>query len=397
MFLTAYYALRDLADLAPGERILIHAAAGGVGMAAVQLARHFGAEVFGTASPSKWAAVKALGLDETHLASSRTLEFERQFSEATGGAGFDVVLNSLAREFVDASLRLLPHGGHFIEMGKTDLRDGAQVASQHAGVAYRAFQLGEAGPDRTQQMLQELVALFERGVLQVLPHASWDVRRAPEAFRHMAQARHVGKVVLTIPQRLDDSDTVLITGGTGTLGSLVARHLVTRHGVRRLVLCSRSGGAETRAADSTGSGEILKRELEAAGAQVTIAVCDVSDRNALSALLAQHPPTAVIHTAGVLEDAALATLTPDNVTRVLAPKLDAALHLDALTAGSDLKAFVLFSSRVRRDGCSGSGQLRSCKRIYGCAGASPPCARSECHVDRLGLLGGAERTDAALE
>ncbi|MFE6856830.1 zinc-binding dehydrogenase, partial [Streptomyces sp. NPDC057674] len=121
VFLTAYHALVGLAGLTAGERVLIHAAAGGVGMAAVQLARHLGAEVYGTAGPGKWDALRPLGLEGAHLASSRTLDFESAFAAATEGRGMDVVLNSLAGEFIDASLRLLPRGGRFVEMGKTDL------------------------------------------------------------------------------------------------------------------------------------------------------------------------------------------------------------------------------------------------------------------------------------
>ena len=239
VFLTAYYALSDLAGLRPGRRLLVHAAAGGVGMAAVQLARHWGAEVFGTAGPGKWSVLRTQGFDEAHLANSRTLEFAERFRTATGGEGVDVVLNSLAREFVDASLRLLRPGGHFLEMGKTDIREADEVARRHPDVAYRAFDLQDAGPDRIQEMLGELVALFEQGVLRPLPITTWDVRRAPEAFRYLSQARNVGKIVLTVPAPLDPDGTVLITGGTGTLGGLVARRLVHEHGVRHLLLTSR--------------------------------------------------------------------------------------------------------------------------------------------------------------
>jgi NADPH:quinone reductase-like Zn-dependent oxidoreductase len=275
VFLTAYYGLFDLGRLQRGERVLVHAAAGGVGMAAVQLARHMGAEVFGTASPSKWGALRALGMDDSRLASSRDLEFEARVMKETNGRGVDVVLNSLAREFIDASLRLLPRGGRFVEMGKTDLRQADAIAAAHPGVTYRAFDLVEAGNDRIQEMLVELAGLFERGILRPLPTRVWDVRRAPDAFRYVAQARHIGKVVLTIPRAIDPEGTVLLTGGTGALGALAARHLVARHGARHLVLCSRSGG-----------GEALKEELEAQGACVTVARCDVSDRDAVRAMLA---------------------------------------------------------------------------------------------------------------
>src|SRR5882762_8966624 len=187
VFLTAYYGLVDLAGLKAGERLLVHSAAGGVGMAAVQIAKHLGAEVFGTASPGKWGALRSLGLDESHIASSRTLEFKDHFLEQTEGRGVDVVLDSLAGEFVDASLGLLPEGGRFLEMGKADIRDPGVVVETCPGVAYRAFDLAEAGPDRIQEMLVELLALFEGGVLEPLPVASWDMRRAVEAFRFMSQ------------------------------------------------------------------------------------------------------------------------------------------------------------------------------------------------------------------
>ena len=157
VFLTALYGLSELAGLRAGERVLVHAATGGVGMAAVQLARHWGAEVFATASRSKWDTLRAMGFDDDHIGDSRTVEFEGKFPSATGGAGVDVVLNSLAGEFTDASLRLLAPGGRFIEMGKTDIRDPQVVAEQYRGAQYRAFDLMEAGPDRTAAMLAEVV------------------------------------------------------------------------------------------------------------------------------------------------------------------------------------------------------------------------------------------------
>ena len=177
----------------------MHAAAGGVGIAAVQLAQHFGAEVFGTASSGKWDVLRELGLDDDHIASSRDLEFEEKFLGVTGGRGVDVVLNALAREFVDASLRLLPRGGRFVEMGKTDIRDRVDQSD----VDYRAFDLMDAGPDRIEEMLGELLDLFEAGALRPLPVTTWDVRRAPEAFRRLGQGLQVGKVVLTIPPAAD--------------------------------------------------------------------------------------------------------------------------------------------------------------------------------------------------
>ncbi len=140
--MTALHGLQDLAQLKPGERVLVHAAAGGVGMAAVQLCRHFGAEVYGTASAGKWPVLEGMGLDARHIASSRDTSFERTFLSATDGEGVDVVLNSLTGEFVDASLRLLPRGGRFLEMGVTDLRDrGSWISRKYRDVSYMAFVL----------------------------------------------------------------------------------------------------------------------------------------------------------------------------------------------------------------------------------------------------------------
>jgi acyl transferase domain-containing protein/NADPH:quinone reductase-like Zn-dependent oxidoreductase len=352
VFLTAYHGLAELARLRPGERLLVHSAAGGVGMAALQLARHWGVEVFGTASPGKWDALREQGLDDAHIASSRTLDFEQHVLAHTGGQGVDVVLDCLAREFVDASLRLLPHGGRFVEMGKTDIRDPHAVAERHPGVDYQFFDLVRLEPEHIGRMLAELLPLFEQGVLRPLPVTAWDVRRTREAFRYLGQARHVGKVVLTVPTPLDPDGTVLITGGTGTLGRLIARHLTTQHGARRLLLTSRRG------AQAEGAQE-LAAELSALGAEVVFEACDTADRDAVAAMLAaipaEHPLTAVVHTAGVVDDGTVVALTEPKLASVLRPKADAGWILHELTRGADLSAFVLFSSIAGTLGNAGQG------------------------------------------
>jgi polyene macrolide polyketide synthase len=338
-FLTAYHALVDLGRVEVGERVLVHSAAGGVGMAAVQIARWLGAEVLATASPGKWDSLRRIGLDERRIASSRDLEFAERFA-AEGGV--DVVLNSLAGEAVDASLSLLGDGGRFLEMGKTDVRDPEEVARQWPGVSYTAFEIFRAGPERIQEMLVELLGLFEQGSLTHLPTRAWDVRHAAQAMRFMAQARHVGKLVLTVPGRRSTSEgATLITGGTGVLGGLIAQHLVERHGVRDLLLVSRRG------ADASGARE-LSSALQELGASVEIVACDVSDREQARRLLERFGGecrlAAVVHAAGTLDDAAFGALTPQRLRAVLAAKLDSAWHLHELTLDMDLDAFVLFSS-----------------------------------------------------
>jgi NADPH:quinone reductase-like Zn-dependent oxidoreductase/NADP-dependent 3-hydroxy acid dehydrogenase YdfG len=347
VFLTAYYALVELAGLDPrpggctGRSVLVHSAAGGVGMAAVQLARAWGATVYATASAGKWDAVAGLGVPAQQIASSRDTRFAEVFRAHTGGRGVDVVLGSLAGAAVDASLRLVAAGGRYLEMGKTDIRAAQSVAAQYPGVVYRAFDLAEAGPQRIGQMLEEILRLFGCGALRLPPITGWELAELPAALRYLSQGRHIGKNVVRIPVPVDPEGTVLITGGTGTLGGLVAEHLLARHGIRHLLLLSRRGPAAPGA-------EQLRDTLTAAGATVTITACDTSDRDQLAAAIAAvppaHPLTAVIHAAGTLDDAALTSMTPTQLHRVLTSKLNSAVHLHHLLQDQELAGLVLFSS-----------------------------------------------------
>ena len=356
VFLTAYRALIDVAGLREGEAVLIHGAAGGVGMAALQLVAHIGAEAFATAHPDKWPTLVELGVDERRIASSRSAEFREAFLAATDGRGMDVVLDSLAGELVDASLDLLPRGGRFIEIGKTDVRDPAVVAVAHPGVRYQAFDLLETSPDRIGEILAEIVALFERAVLHHLPISTWDVRRAGDAFRFLRASRHTGKIVLRVPQPTVPDGTILITGGTGGIGALLARHLAEHHGARQLLLASRRG------AQAPGADE-LRDELRQLGCDVDIVACDVGQRTEVERLLArvpaERPLTAVFHAAGTLDDGVLAALDRERLRRVMVPKVDAAIHLHELTRDLELSEFVLFSSAAGTLGTPGQANYAS--------------------------------------
>ncbi|MET9217265.1 SDR family NAD(P)-dependent oxidoreductase [Streptomyces sp. NPDC003300] len=402
VFMTAWFGLADLGELQSGHRVLIHAAAGGVGMAATQLARHWGAEVFGTASEGKWDTLRLAGLAEDHIASSRTLDFEDAFRQATDGHGMDVVLNSLAREFVDASLRLLPRGGRFLEMGKTDIRDPEAVVAEHPGVTYHPYALTDISPDRLGEILRELAGLFAEGVLEPLPVRVWDVRRAGEALRFMSQARHVGKVVLSLPRRVDAASAVVITGGTGLLGGLVARHLVASYGVRDVVLAGRRG------ANAPGA-EALVAELEAAGARVEVVACDVAVRDEVAGLLARfggdRPLGGVVHCAGALDDGLVPDLDAERIRSVLGAKVDAAWHLHELTRDLDLSLFVLFSSLAGVVGTAGQGNyaaantfldaLAGVRRTSGAAGVSMAWGHWATDSELTGSLGEVDRARLA--
>ncbi|MFD0632075.1 SDR family NAD(P)-dependent oxidoreductase [Catenulispora yoronensis] len=338
-FVTAYHALVELAGVQAGESVLVHAAAGGVGGAAVQLARHLGAEVYATASPAKWNAVRGLGIPEEQIASSRTPEFADVFS------GVDVVINSLTGELIDASLRALRPGGRFVELGKTDLRDDVGDA------VYLLPDLLTGGEiERIGRILERISALISSGVLEPLPVTCWDVRRAVDAFRFLSQGLNVGKVVLTLPTPREKG-AVLVTGASGALGGLVARHLVNGGHAESLILASRRG------ANAGGVAE-LAAELAAVGASVELVACDVAEREQVAEMLGTLARrgvrlSGIMHTAGVLDDSVLGSLTAERTEAVLRPKLDGAWHLHELTQDLDLDSFVMFSSVAGIFGAAG--------------------------------------------
>ncbi|HEV2370648.1 MAG TPA: thioester reductase domain-containing protein [Streptosporangiaceae bacterium] len=354
-FLTAWYGLHELGAMQPGERVLVHAAAGGVGMAAVQLAQLHGADVYGTASEPKWSALRDMGLADDHIASSRDLGFVERFGKDAPRGSFDVVLNSLATEFIDASLGMLGSGGRFLEMGKIDLRDQSWVDDNHPGVAYTVYNLPEAGPDLIQKMLVSIAALFTQGRLRPLPLRTFDMTSTSDALRFMAQARHVGKVVLVPSEQkqfIRADGAVLITGGLGDLGRRIATWLAGVHGVTDLVLTSRRGM-------DTPDAEAFLGELLELGAKATVVACDSADLENLTSVMAafgeDRPLRGVVHASGVLDDGALTALTPQRLDTVFLPKLDGAWYLHQLTQDTELDFFMMFSSIASVMGAPGQG------------------------------------------
>jgi myxalamid-type polyketide synthase MxaB len=355
-WLTAFYGLCRLAGLKAGDRVLIHAAAGGVGQAAVRLARRVGAQVFATASAGKWGFLRAMGVE--HVMSSRDKGFAAEVLERTGGRGVDVVLNSLAGELIDESVAALAPQGRFVELGKIGIWDEAQVRRVKPGASYFPFDLGEvarANPELISEMLATIVAGLEEGSLEPLPLETFEIAEAVAAFRHMAQARHIGKVVLTRRERggprVRSDGTYLITGGLGALGLHVAGWLVEQ-GARHLVLAGRRGLGEAAAQRVRG--------LEQAGARVEVVAADVSRRSEVEGLLSaaaqRLPPLAgVVHAAGVLDDGVLSQQSWPRFAKVLAPKVGGAWHLHELTRELPLDFFLCFSSVASLLGSPGQG------------------------------------------
>ncbi|WP_435839893.1 SDR family NAD(P)-dependent oxidoreductase [Streptomyces canus] len=324
-YLTAHHALFGIGELKNCESVLIHAAGGSTGLAAVHLARHRGARVLATDTPDHWQALRALTLPEGDLASSASPGFADALLDATGGRGVDVVLSCLTGESTDASLRMLPGGGRFVETGRGDLRDPARVAADHPGVHYRVADLADTGPDRIGALLAELAPLFADGTLPPLSAPAWHHRRAHEALAFLARARHSGQAVLRMPSGPAPDGTALITGGTSPVGAAAARHLATRYGIHHLLLVDvDAAGADDGALEALTT---LREELAVLGASVTLADWDPADPQALARLLgsltADHPLTAVIHTG--------AADSPHGTA--------AALHLDRATRGRDLAVF----------------------------------------------------------
>ena len=356
--LTTYYSLHHLARLQRGERVLIHGAAGGVGLAAIQYAQRAGAEIFASAgSPTKRDFLRRLGVQ--NIVDSRSLAFADEVRRLTGGEGVDVVLNSLAGEALHKGVALLRPYGRFIELGKRDFWANTKLGLQpfRNNIQFCGVDVDRLLLDRpvlAGTLLRELEGLIAEGVFHPLPQRTFPVTRAAEAFRHLQQSRHIGKVVLSfdgMPELAAEAPagnftvqpdaTYLVTGGRGGFGLATAEWLAAK-GARHLVLVGRS--AETKPESVAALGRL--RDL---GVAVREAAVDVADGAALGALLdavkREMPPLrGVVHCAAVIDDAALANLTAERFLAVLRPKLLGAWHLDRLTRDLPLDFFVLYSS-----------------------------------------------------
>ena len=336
----------EAADLKAGDRVLIHAGAGGLGLAAIELARAAGAQVIATASAPKRDFLRSMGV--AHVFDSRTTEFGERVLDVTNGAGVDVIVNSLTGEgFIAASLSCLADGGRFVELARRDIWTADEMAAARPDVGYSVIELDVCKrdePERAGAILARIVDAIAAGEVNPLVHCRWPLAETGSAMAFMQSARHIGKIVLTPPPMADGSlrpdRTYLVTGGLGGIGCVVAGWLAD-HGAGVIVLNGRREPDE--------AARQVVDELKGRGVRVEVELADVTDPAAVDAMLARMddslPPLGgVIHSVGVLSDGALSNLNWDRFEQVLWPKVIGAWHLHRSTRSKDLDLFVLFSS-----------------------------------------------------
>lgn len=359
VFMTSWHALRNVARLRKGERILVHAGAGGVGMAAIQIAHHLGAEVIASAgSATKRALLETLGVK--HVIDSRRGDFAEAVMELTSRRGVDVVLNALAAEAIPMGLSCLAESGRFIEIGKRDIYQNSRIPlwnlRRNASFHVVAMDLVFSGDESlTRQMLGEIAKLVEKSALTPLPFRAFPACRIDAAFRLMASGKHIGKVVVSFPEAfvprrgeplapsfaIKPDGCYLITGAFGGFGKVLAEWLV-KCGARHLVLCSRRGA-------TTPGAEAFVQSLRDRGIGVRVVRADAGSDKDVARMFAEiragdQPLRGLFHLAMVIDDAPLAALNRERMRTVMAPKAYGAWLLHQGTRDMKLDCFVMFSS-----------------------------------------------------
>jgi acyl transferase domain-containing protein/thioesterase domain-containing protein/acyl carrier protein len=358
-FMTAWYALHTLGRMKSGDRVLIHAATGGVGLAAIQIAKAAGAKIFATAgSDAKRSYLRKLGI--RHIFDSRSTAFANQVRRITRNAGVDLILNSLAGEAIEKGLSILAPGGRFLEIGKRDVFADSPIGLRNLrnNASIHVIDMGKVmaeQPQTVQGLLQSLSKEFRAARLSALPFETLPISRAAEAFRLMAQAKHIGKIVLNTREvkassirtpaatsvALSPRASYLVTGGLAGFGLAVAESLVAT-GARHLVLASRSGASSPESKQALAS-------LRRLGVRVLAFKADISSETDVARLLARIPRNmpplrGVFHAANVLDDGLIVQLTPERFARVMNAKAIGAWNLHSALARAKLDHFVLFSS-----------------------------------------------------
>lgn len=366
---TAYYGLNDMARIKAGDKVLIHSATGGVGQAAMAIARAAGAEIFATAgSEQRRQLLRDMGVE--HVYDSRTLDFADQIRQDTQGYGVDIVLNSVTGAAQRAGLELLAFGGRFAEIGKRDIYGDTRLGlfPFRRNLSFYAVDLAlmsVSHPDRLRELLATVYLLTAEGDLPLPEFTQYPLADAANAIRMISGAQHTGKLVLDIPHTGSSRLVVppsqvrvfrpdgayIITGGLGGLGLFMAEKMAA-NGCGRIVLSSRSQPTDQAL-------EILGR-IRATGVDVLVECGDIAESGTAERLVAVatadgYPVRGVLHAAGVIEDAALTNITDELIERDWAPKVYGAWNLHTATAGQPLDWFCSFSSAAALVGSPGQG------------------------------------------
>lgn len=357
VFLTAQYALIELGQLKRGEKVLIHAASGGVGLAAIQIARHLGAEIYATAgNEEKRAYLRSIGV--SHIMDSRSLTFADEILRITDGLGIDMVLNSLSGEAIAKGISILKPFGRFIEIGKRDIYSDAKLGMRvlRNNISFSAVDLEQAikiNPSMVTKVFQDVIEGFMAGYLSAIPVKSFPINKIQDAFRFMSKALHLGKVVLNNdipfievelppePITVKPSATYLIIGGAGGLGAEFA-HWLQKKGATEIVFISRNAVKSQAAQD-------IKKELQDHYCSVNCFNADVGDRKQLKSVLqhinASFPPIkGIIHAAMIIQDATIANIDRATHMAVTRPKRLGLWNLHELTLNYKIDFFLMLSS-----------------------------------------------------
>lgn len=358
-FTTAEYSLLELARIRAGETVLVHGAAGGVGSAAVQIAKLHGATVIGTASSEQRRAyVLAEGAD--HVVGSRSLNFVDEVLALTGGRGVDVIISSAPGEILRQNFAVIAEFGRIVEIGKADIYTGGMLdlSAFDKNVSYFSFDLDRMLRLRHTEVMElgrKVNASFDDGTYRPLPFQKYGTAEVAQAFEEVARSTRIGRVALDLTEEaplvrpqlpdieIDPAAQYLITGGFGAFGLATGRWLVG-HGARRLTLLGR-GGATTEAAVAQ------LAAWEAQGIEVTVERVDITDADAVAAVVArahrpEHPLRGVFHTAGAIDDKRITVMDAESLAKVFRAKADGARALVAgiQAAGARLDQFALWSS-----------------------------------------------------
>eukprot|EP00883_Tetradesmus_obliquus_P011533 jgi/Sobl393_1/4315/SZX67650.1 len=399
VFITAQLAMGAVTGVQPGERVLVHAAAGGVGLAAAQVLRVLGAVPVATAgSPSKRSLLRSLGVQ--HVVGSRDTQFVGPLA-CLGGV--DVVLNSLTSPgMVGGSLSVLRRGGRFVEIGKRDIWAPAAAAAERPDVAYSLLAVDFLPDEGVQSALQRVAAGVAAGQLAPIPIVCHNLASAAAALRQLSQASAVGKVVVSAPQlaspelRAAGSSNaspgrIIITGGLGALGLLVASWLASSQGAKHITLVSRTGRAAAGSMSQASQRQLAA--LLSGAAIVSIVAADVAVAEDCGFVGgfgdARLPLVGLVHASGVLEDAALRGQSLQGLRRVWAPKVAALSALRRSTAQHPQAFSLLFSSVASLMGSAGQANYAAANAALD-ATAAAECARgiAACSV-RWGAWAGA--------